>query len=963
MAAIKTYTLRNLSDSDVTLNKITFANDGGIAHTANLSNFGGNLSGATAFTDNTTEITNATSNYVWDSSPVQTVFVGEHTEIQPLLHILDNPNAYDTTVGDQFGKSIAISGNYAIVGAPGEDDAGGTDSGKAYIFDVTTGALLYTLDNPNSNDTSATDTFGLSVAISGNYAVVGAPGEVGVGGEVELVELGTAGSGYSQGLTATISPPPSGTNATVDVAVNPSGGAITSYTVTNVGSGYTSAPTVTLIKPSNAVTNATFTTSTANIEVVSATGIYVGMQASSTNITGAQTVINIAGTTITLSTVPNGNGTGESVTFSDEGAGGIPGTVLITATPSTDSGAAYIYDITSFPTSPATIVSATHVLTNPNAYDTSAFDLFGRYVAVSGNNAIIGAWAEDDAPSNSSGKAYIYNVTTGSLVHTLDNPNAFGTSAGDYFGKGVAISGNNAIIGAPGEGDAGGTNSGKAYIYNVTTGAVIYTLNNPTAFGTSADDGFGNAVSISDNYAIVGAPFEDDAGGLSSGKAYIFNVGTGALFRTLTNPNDYDTSAGDEFGHSVAISGSYAIVSAWNESVGAAKAYVFNIATGLLLYSLDNPNPYGSPSTDGFSSNVAISGNYAMVDAFIEGDAGGTNSGKAYIYDVTASGPTTNYTYEYYAILEPDDDISRIRPDWLVSLNGYDNGQYVVAATSATWIQVSALANNATTIGDFVNFTTSTILLEVISTAGITIGDRAYGNGYPDVGSISTVNNIINSTTLEMSDPPSSTPAVGQSITFYSTTPVGTLSSGSSITFTLTYDPLTSSPGTYYGNVSFHAIVNGAPAIRPITNRVVLYVSVPPPPPEPPIIPPEIEPIVSGGATNDPITSTTVTTSPTVNPTVYVVPTSDGGGDGGYVADPDQLGLDDGGMTATDPATDVAATADAVDAEAGAASAAAEAAAEAASQGVDVGADVSAGFGSDVGGGTSGTNNGNDGNS
>lgn len=51
-----------------------------------------------------------------------------------LLHTLDNPNAYGTPASDNFGYSVAISGNYAIVGAYGEDDVGGLNSGKAYIF-------------------------------------------------------------------------------------------------------------------------------------------------------------------------------------------------------------------------------------------------------------------------------------------------------------------------------------------------------------------------------------------------------------------------------------------------------------------------------------------------------------------------------------------------------------------------------------------------------------------------------------------------------------------------------------------------------------------------------------------------------------------------------------------------------------------------------------------------------------
>ena len=273
---------------------------------------------------------------------------------------------------------------------------------------------------------------------------------------------------------------------------------------------------------------------------------------------------------------------------------------------------------------------------NPNAYGASANDEFGDSVAISGNYAIVGAPQEDDASGSASGKAYIYNVTTGVLVHTLNNPNAYGTSASDFFGGEVAISDNYAIVGVSSEADAGGAYAGKAYIFNVTTGALVHTLNNPNAYSTSASDQFGLSVAISGNYAIVGARNEGDAGGTSSGKAYIFNVTTGALVHTLNNPNAYGTSASDQFGESVAISGNYAIVGVPDEDdaggTSSGKAYIFNVTTGALLYTLDNPNAYDTSAGDNFGNAVAISGDYIIVGALTEDDAGGAGSGKAYVF-------------------------------------------------------------------------------------------------------------------------------------------------------------------------------------------------------------------------------------------------------------------------------------------------------------------------------------------
>ena len=58
-------------------------------------------------------------------------------------------------------------------------------------------------------------------------------------------------------------------------------------------------------------------------------------------------------------------------------------------------------------------------------------------------------------------------MTTGSLLQTLNNPNAYDSSAGDYFGQSVAISGNRVVVGATDEDDASGTDSGKVYLYNL----------------------------------------------------------------------------------------------------------------------------------------------------------------------------------------------------------------------------------------------------------------------------------------------------------------------------------------------------------------------------------------------------------------------------------------------------------------------------------------------------------------
>ena len=116
-------------------------------------------------------------------------------------------------IDDNFGGSVAISGNTAIVGAYGEgSDATGVNgdqnndnaanSGAAYVFtrDGTTWTQQAYLKASNTETGAASDSFGYSVAISGNTAIVGAPFEgsnaTGVNGDQDNDMALGAGAAY-----------------------------------------------------------------------------------------------------------------------------------------------------------------------------------------------------------------------------------------------------------------------------------------------------------------------------------------------------------------------------------------------------------------------------------------------------------------------------------------------------------------------------------------------------------------------------------------------------------------------------------------------------------------------------------------------------------------------------------------------------------------------------------------------
>ena len=217
--------------------------------------------------------------------------------------------------------------------------------------------------------------------------------------------------------------------------------------------------------------------------------------------------------------------------------------------------------------------------------------------------------AHDDDKGSNSGSAYIFNVTTGTEIHKLVADDG---AASDYFGMSVAIDGNYAIVGAYSDDDNSsniGSNSGSAYIFNVQTGAELHKLNASDAMG---GDYFGQSVAISGNYAIVGAQADDDIGD-NSGSAYIFNVTTGTEIHKLVAD---DAAWGDNFGVSVAIDGNYAIVGAsYDDDKGSnsGSAYIFNVTTGTQLHKLIDSN--GGVNYR-FGGSVAISGNYAIVGSW-----------------------------------------------------------------------------------------------------------------------------------------------------------------------------------------------------------------------------------------------------------------------------------------------------------------------------------------------------------
>lgn len=82
--------------------------------------------------------------------------------------------ASDGSVNDQFGFSVALGDDTALVGAHWDEDNEEYESGSAYVF-TRTGTTWSFQQKLVASDAAASDEFGLSVSLSGEFALIGAP--------------------------------------------------------------------------------------------------------------------------------------------------------------------------------------------------------------------------------------------------------------------------------------------------------------------------------------------------------------------------------------------------------------------------------------------------------------------------------------------------------------------------------------------------------------------------------------------------------------------------------------------------------------------------------------------------------------------------------------------------------------------------------------------------------------------
>jgi len=263
--------------------------------------------------------------------------------------------ASDGGIGDSFGKSVSISGDTALVGAYGDDDKG-TDSGSAYVFRYNNSPCFRSVD-VRARRTSDRRFFGFSVSISGDTALVGA------------IENDTINSGSA-------------------------------YVFRYDGGSWVEEQ-----------------------KLVASDGAASDYFGESVSISGDIALVGA-----------NGD--------DDEGL---------------DSGSAYVYRYNG-----STDEWEEEDKLVPG--DGAANDFFGGSVSISGDTALVGAKWDDDNGSLS-GSAYVFRYNGSTWVEESKLVPSDGASL-DYFGRSVSISGDTVLVGAYRDED-NGAYSGSAYMFDL----------------------------------------------------------------------------------------------------------------------------------------------------------------------------------------------------------------------------------------------------------------------------------------------------------------------------------------------------------------------------------------------------------------------------------------------------------------------------------------------------------------
>ena len=371
---------------------------------------------------------------------------------------------------DGVGYAVALSGDTALVGAYQHDTARGEDAGAVYVF-VRSGTTWTETARLEASDGAARDWFGLSVAIAGDVAIVGAP-------QHDTARAADAGAAY-----------------------------------VFVRSGTTWTETARL-----EASDGTFSAAFGNAVAIDGSTALVGARSADSaraSNSGAAYVFVERGAGWSLEAKleagdgEDGDALGVAVALSGDTA--LLGANGDTTARGFGAGSAYV-----FVRSGATWSAQAKL----EASDASASDVFGYSVSLDGDTAAVGALYDDTPQGTDAGSAYVFVRSGTSWTQEVRLSPSDG-ARGDFFGHAVAVQGDTLLVGAPYHSPPAGLNAGSAYVY-VRRGSAWAFVSRLDARDGAATDQLGRAVALDGDTALVGAFLAGTGAGVDVGAAYTF---------------------------------------------------------------------------------------------------------------------------------------------------------------------------------------------------------------------------------------------------------------------------------------------------------------------------------------------------------------------------------------------------------------------------------------------------------
>ncbi len=262
-------------------------------------------------------------------------------------------------------------------------------------------------------------------------------------------------------------------------------------------------------------------------------------------------------------------------------------------------------------------------------------DYFGWSVALDGDTALIGSLYGPGSANADQGAAYVF-VRNGTTWTQQQRLAASDGQLGAHFGTAVSLDNNTALIGAPDHQLQPGLTTGAAYVF-VRTGTAWTQQKQLLALGGESGDQFGAAVAVDGDMALIGAPGDDIVIGGSpkpdQGTAYTFRrSGTDWIRGNPLDTRLNGGGAGDAFGNAVALSGNTALIGSYlGGSIDVGWVYVFKqIAPGAwnyetILFPSDNQIKH-------FGVSLALDGDMAVIGASLKLFEPGTDSRSAWVF-------------------------------------------------------------------------------------------------------------------------------------------------------------------------------------------------------------------------------------------------------------------------------------------------------------------------------------------